>query len=120
VQWVRIAARVDERVAAELADMMFALSTPSRVQILACLADGPCSVGELVDALGIEQSAVSHQLRVLRDCALVTVQPVGRHRVYALQDDHVVALFEGALRHIEARRRPKKASQSRGATKATG
>ena len=117
-----MAARVNERIAVDLADMMFALSTPSRVQILACLADGPCSVRELVDALGFEQSAVSHQLRVLRDSEIVTVQPMGRHRVYELHDDHVLALFEEALRHIEARRRPKKAapSHSRGATRATG
>jgi DNA-binding transcriptional ArsR family regulator len=62
---------VDERQAERVADAMFALSTPSRVQILLCLMDGPRSVSDLVEALGFEQSAVSHQLHVLREHALV-------------------------------------------------
>jgi DNA-binding transcriptional ArsR family regulator len=80
---------------------MFALSTPSRVQILGCLLDGPRSVSELMDALGMEQSSVSHQLRVLREHELVTVERAGRMRLYALHDDHVVALLEEALRHVD-------------------
>jgi DNA-binding transcriptional ArsR family regulator len=87
---------------------MFALSTPSRVQILGCLLDGPHSVKELMAALGMEQSAVSHQLRVLRDHMLVRVEQVGRKRVYALHDEDVTALFEAALRHVERRGAPRK------------
>jgi ArsR family transcriptional regulator len=98
-----------ERVAEEIADAMFALSTPSRVQILGCLLDGPRSVGQLTEALGMEQSAVSHQLRVLREHSLVTVvERVGRRRVYGLFDEHVTALLEEALRHVEQRRQPGK------------
>ena len=77
---------------------MFALSTPSRVQILACLLEGPHAVSELMDALRCEQSAVSHQLRVLREHKLVKVDRVGRRRVYALYDEHVTDLLEDALR----------------------
>src|SRR5207244_4513772 len=77
--------RIDERAAEQIADTMFALSTPSRVQILGCLLDRPRSVKDLTETLGMEQSAVSHQLRVLRDHALVTVvERVGRRRVYGL------------------------------------
>jgi len=82
---------------------MFALSTPSRVQILGCLLDGPHTVTELTDALGMEQSAVSHQLRVLREHLLVKAEWEGRKRVYALFDEHVVALLEEGLRHVEQR-----------------
>lgn len=82
---------------------MFALSTPSRVQILGCLLDGPRAVIELMDALGMQQSAVSHQLRVLREHRLVKVERQGRKRVYALYDEHVVAFLEEALRHVEQR-----------------
>jgi DNA-binding transcriptional ArsR family regulator len=92
---------VDERQAERVADAMFALSTPSRVQILVCLMDGPRSVSELVDELGFEQSSVSHQLRVLREHALVRAERVGRHRVYGLADAHVTALLEQALRHVD-------------------
>ena len=79
---------------------MFALSTPSRVQILGCLLDGPHTVTELMADLGMEQSAVSHQLRVLREHMLVTAERDGRKRVYALYDEHVVTLLEEALRHV--------------------
>jgi DNA-binding transcriptional ArsR family regulator len=92
-------------MAEQVADAMFALSTPSRVQILACLLAGPHAVIELVETLGMEQSAVSHQLRVLRDHNLVKVERIGRRRVYALFDDHVTALLQEAFRHIEHRAR---------------
>ncbi len=98
-------ARITERVAEQLADAMFALSTPSRVLILARLLDGPHSVSQLSEGLGMEQSAVSHQLRVLRQHRLVSVERDGRRRLYALSDDHVVTLLEEALRHAEGRAR---------------
>ena len=100
--------RVDARLAERLADTMFALSTPSRVQILGCLLDGPQTVTELMDVLGMEQSAVSHQLRVLREHMLVKAERQGRKRMYALYDEHVLTLLEEALRHVEQR------SKSRG------
>jgi DNA-binding transcriptional ArsR family regulator len=84
---------------------MFALSTPSRIQILYSLLDRPHDVTELVEALGMEQSAVSHQLRVLREQALVRVDREGARRVYALADDHVVALLGEAERHVKNRNR---------------
>lgn len=100
--------RISERTAEQVADAMFALSTPNRVQILGCLLDGPYSVGELIEELGIEQSAVSHQLRVLRDQSLVRVERVGRQRVYALQDEHVANLLRAALNHVERPARQRK------------
>ena len=94
---------VTDVVAERVADTMFALSTPSRVQILGCLLEGAHTVTDLMEALGMEQSAVSHQLRVLREHRLVSVERAGRTRVYELYDDDVVALLEGALRHVEQR-----------------
>ena len=89
------------RVADRIADVMFALSTPSRVQLLLCLLDGPRSVSELVDRVGGEQSAVSHQLRVLREHSLVRVDRDGRRRVYALADEEVAGLLDHAARHVQ-------------------
>jgi ArsR family transcriptional regulator, nickel/cobalt-responsive transcriptional repressor len=89
--------------AEKVADAMFALSTPSRVQILGCLLESAHSVGELTELLGMEQSAVSHQLRVLREHTLVKAEWQGRRRLYGLYDEHVTALFEAALRHVEER-----------------
>jgi DNA-binding transcriptional ArsR family regulator len=100
---------VDDRVAEQLADTMFALSTPSRVQILGCLLGGPHAVVDIMEALAMEQSAVSHQLRVLRDHSLVKAEKAGRRRMYALADEHVRTLLEEALRHVQLRGKPAKA-----------
>jgi len=97
----------ERRVSEQVADAMFALSTPSRVQILSCLLDGAHGVSELVAKLDLEQSAVSHQLRVLRDHSLVRVERQGRRRVYTLYDEHVVALLSAAIQHVEQRTKPR-------------
>lgn len=99
------AGRLKEQFAERVADTMFALSTPSRVQILARLREGPSSVSDLTAALEMEQSAVSHQLRVLREHKLVVAERRGRVRLYSLYDDDVAVLLDAALRHVE--RRPK-------------
>lgn len=96
---------VNQRTAEQVADAMFALSAPSRVQILVCLLEGPSTVSDLVGVLGMEQSAVSHQLRVLREYALVRAERMGRQRVYTLHDEHVEALLRAALGHVDQRRR---------------
>jgi DNA-binding transcriptional ArsR family regulator len=116
--------RLSERVAEQVADAMFALSTPSRVHILACLLDGPHTVSELMEMLGMEQSAVSHQLRILREHTLVKVERRGRQRVYSLYDEHVVTLLDEALRHAERRTSAGRSFRARkpadGAARGTG
>ena len=86
--------------AESVADAMFALSTPSRVRILSLLRTGPHTVGELMEAIGMEQSAVSHQLRVLREHRLVVAERHGRQRLYALHDEHVASLLDEAIGHV--------------------
>jgi DNA-binding transcriptional ArsR family regulator len=88
-----------ERESEQIADTMFALSSPVRVRLLGCLLAAPHSVSELMRATDMEQSAVSHQLRVLRDHGLVTAQRQGRLRVYAIADEHVASLLDAARRH---------------------
>lgn len=87
--------------AQHVARVMSALATPSRVRILARLREGPCAVGELALAVEMEQPAVSHQLRILRDLGLVLGSRSGRSIIYGLYDPHVAALLDEALRHIE-------------------
>jgi len=84
-----------------VAETMQALAAPSRVRILSRLGAGPCSVGELAQAVGMEQSAVSQQLRVLRQLGLVVGEREGRQVIYALHDDHVAALLAEAVWHTE-------------------
>jgi len=87
--------------ARHVARIMGALSTPSRVRILARLREGECAVGDLAGAVDMEQPAVSHQLRILRDLGLVLGSRAGRHVIYGLYDPHVATLLDEALRHIE-------------------
>src|ERR1700694_650006 len=81
-------------VAERVADAMQGLAAPSRVLILAQLREHPHSVSELVAAVGMEQSAVSHQLRLLRDIGLVVGEKQGRSVVYSLYDVHVAELID--------------------------
>ena len=94
-------AQLDVSFAAVVADTMQALATPSRVRILGRLSAGACSVSELAEAVGMDASAVSHQLRLLRHLGLVVGQRQGRHVVYDLYDDHVGELLEQAISHVE-------------------
>jgi DNA-binding transcriptional ArsR family regulator len=93
--------RLPDAVAAQVADAMFALATPSRVQILWVLMGGPHTAGEITDELGMEQSAVSHQLRILREHDLIRAERVGRRRLYSLRDDQVRMFLEAALEHVQ-------------------
>lgn len=93
--------RLDAAGATDVAATLQALATPSRLYILARLQEGPCAVGDLADAVGMEASACSHQLRLLRNLGLVTGERRGRSIVYALYDNHVAELLEQALFHVE-------------------
>ena len=84
-----------------VAETMQALATPSRLRILGRLRAGACSVNELAAAVGMESSAVSHQLRVLRHLGLVVGRRDGRRIVYDLHDEHVGELLEQAIGHVE-------------------
>ncbi|WP_051324799.1 ArsR/SmtB family transcription factor [Candidatus Solirubrobacter pratensis] len=83
------------------ADSMQALATPSRLRILARLHAGAASVNEIAASVGMESSAVSHQLRMLRHLGLVVGDRDGRQVVYELHDDHVAELLEQVVSHVE-------------------
>jgi DNA-binding transcriptional ArsR family regulator len=91
----------DAGYARATAESLQALATPSRLRILARLHAGPASVGELAAAVGLEASAVSHQLRILRHLGLVIGQRDGRRVVYELHDDHVGELLAQAVGHVD-------------------
>lgn len=98
---LRNADRLDLVFAGAVADTMQALATPSRVRILGRLRDGASSVNELADAVEMEPSAVSHQLRLLRHLGFVVGRREGRRVVYDLYDDHVAHLLDEAISHVE-------------------
>jgi DNA-binding transcriptional ArsR family regulator len=93
--------RLDGEFARVVAETMQALATASRVRILGQLHAGPRAVGELADAVGMEPSAVSHQLRLLRHLGLVAGRRDGRRVLYELHDEHVGQMLEQAISHVE-------------------
>lgn len=93
--------RLDAESAATVAATLGALATPSRLLILTELRQEPRTVTELAEAVGMEQSAVSHQLRLLRNLGLVIGHRRGRSIVYELYDSHVAHLLDETVYHIE-------------------
>ena len=92
---------LDEHTSQRLASTFKALSDPTRVRMIAALLRSELCVHELTSALEMSQSAVSHQLRTLRDMRLVKFRKEGRHVYYALDDEHIHDLFELSLEHIQ-------------------
>lgn len=92
---------IDGLTATRLAKTFKALSDPTRVRIISALSHDEMCVYELAAAVGISQSAVSHQLRTLREMRLVRCRKEGRHVYYTLDDDHIHDLFHQGLNHVE-------------------
>lgn len=95
------ASDLDVRTAKAVASTMQALATPSRLLILGRLRRSPATVGELAEDVEMEQSAVSQQLRLLRNLGLIEGERRGRRIVYALYDNHVAELLDQAVFHSE-------------------
>ena len=92
--------KVTPAVASDLANLFDALSDPTRILIISALLDGEVGVGELVERLGLTKSAVSHQLRGLRDKRLIRTRKQGRNVFVCLDDNHVIELFKRGLDHV--------------------
>jgi ArsR family transcriptional regulator len=84
-----------------LADTFSALGDPTRVRILDVLSHGELCVCDLAAVLGLSQSAVSHQLRLLRGIRLVRPRREGRIVFYSLDDQHIISIFKQTLQHVE-------------------
>jgi DNA-binding transcriptional ArsR family regulator len=94
-------AELDSATAKTVAETLQALATPSRLLILGRLRHGAATVGQLVTATAMTQSAVSHQLRLLRHLGLVAGDRNGRSITYSLYDNHVAELLDQAVYHTE-------------------
>jgi ArsR family transcriptional regulator len=77
------------------------------VRIISALIDGELYVGDLAALLGMTQSAVSHQLRLLRNLHLVKTRKEGRTVYYSLDDEHIRDLFQRGLEHYSHRQNDK-------------
>ncbi len=89
----------NEDIVYEATQIFDALSDYTRFQMLSALCVQERSVSELKDLCHVSQSAISHQLRLLRDRGLVFARRDGQHVIYALSDDHVATLMRVGLEH---------------------
>jgi ArsR family transcriptional regulator, lead/cadmium/zinc/bismuth-responsive transcriptional repressor len=85
----------------DLAETFRVLGDPTRVRILDALSHGELCVCDLAALVSMSESAVSHQLRLLRHLRLVRPRRDGRMVFYALDDRHIITLFRQGLRHVQ-------------------
>jgi DNA-binding transcriptional ArsR family regulator len=85
---------------ARLAELFKNFSDPTRLRIVIELAEGPMFVQDIAGTLGMSQSAISHQLRVLRGARLVRFEKEGKNVRYALDDEHVEDILKIGAEHV--------------------
>ena len=93
----------DEETVYDLAELFKVFGDSTRTRILCCLEVQDMYVGELAEVLNMSVSAVSHQLRVLRNAKLVRGIKEGKEVKYSLDDDHVTMIMECGLSHLKER-----------------
>lgn len=84
----------------ELADLFKALGDSTRMRILNALLHSELCVCDMVDIIGMSQSAISHQLRVLRNSKIVKHRKEGKNVYYSLDDNHIRQLLKDGLEHV--------------------
>jgi len=93
--------KLTEIKAIQLAELFSALSDASRVRLISLLMEGEMGVSALAEELRMTESAVSHQLRGLRQMRIVRARKEGRQVFYTLEDEHVQKLSSMGLDHVE-------------------
>src|SRR4051794_2612422 len=91
---------LDATMTARLAETFKALADPTRVRIFHALSPAELCVGDLAAVLEMTESAVSHQLRLLRSLRVVRARREGKQVFYTLDDEHVARLFQISLEHL--------------------
>ena len=91
----------DEEILYDLAELFKIFGDSTRIKILYALHDNELCVQDIANAVALSQSAVSHQLRVLKDSKLVRFRREGKTVYYALDDDHVRSILSMGMDHIE-------------------
>ena len=90
----------DIEILFELADLFKVFGDSTRLRVMVTISDSERSVTEIAESLNMEQSTISHQLRVLRQNKLVRVRREGKQMYYSLDDDHVKKIIEMGMDHI--------------------
>ena len=85
----------------DLADLFKIFGDTTRIKILYYLFDDELCVGDISEILGLSQSSVSHQLRILKDSKLVKFRRSGKSMFYSLDDEHVRSILDLGMEHLE-------------------
>jgi ArsR family transcriptional regulator len=92
---------LSEHQAAHVAELFRAFSDTSRVRILSALVAEELNISSLAEAVGISESAVSHHMRGLRQMHIVQSRRDGKEVYYSIQDEHIIALFQQGVKHVQ-------------------
>lgn len=92
---------IGEEIAYDLADLFKVFSDSTRIRILTVLFEGEMCVGDIAERLEMSQTAISHQLRVLKQNHLIKYRRQGKSMIYSLADDHVKTIINCAAEHVE-------------------
>ncbi len=83
-----------------IADLFKGFADPTRVHILSLLVNRELCVTDIAEAVGVSQSAISHQLRILKQMHLIKFRREGKNILYSLADDHVLTILQMGLEHV--------------------
>lgn len=92
---------VNEELVYDLADLFKVFSDSTRIRILVALFEGEMCVGDISNALEMSQTAISHQLRILKQNHLIKYRRQGKSMIYSLADNHVKSIINCAVEHVE-------------------
>ena len=92
---------LNEHLAAQVAELFRAFSDTSRVRIVSALLTGEMNISALAGVVGISESAVSHQIRGLRQMRMVQSRRDGKEVYYRIDDEHIIALFQQGVKHVQ-------------------
>lgn len=90
----------DKNTMEQIADLFKAFGDPTRVQILSLLVGEELCVTDIAEAVELSQSAISHQLRILKQMQLIKFRREGKNILYSLADDHVLTILQTGLEHV--------------------
>jgi len=96
-----VARTISLETAIGVAEVFAAMSDPTRVRVLAALANSELNVRDIAHLIELSESATSHQLRLLRTQRIVRARKEGRQVFYSLDDDHIRDLMQRAIEHIQ-------------------
>lgn len=92
---------LDENKVIDLSELFKIFGDSTRIKIINVLINNELCVSEIADILNISQSAISHQLRILKTSKLVKYRKEGTQIYYSLDDDHVEKIFKMGCEHID-------------------